>query len=307
MNCQRGARGALVCGLVALVSSAGSHQASAQGTEAAAAFAKGKALFDARDLVGAIAAFERAYKLRPHHAVQCSIALCYEHLNRFVEAAEFYHRCLSEGADKTPRGEQVRKSLFAVEARLAWVKVESPGKGGTIYIDGVGRGLAPRRVPLDPGAHVIEVRREGAQTATTRLQTLSGEEHTVKLVPLELSVPASAPVVTSQPATRPVEAPSRRRLSPAWFWSGVGLTVATGVAAAVMGGLTYKAHSEYYDAPTEDGYNTFVQRRLITNILTGVAVAAAGTSLVLFFYTDFKGRRHETEGTEVSLGVVGTF
>lgn len=284
-------------------------------SDAAQAFARGKRLFDRGDYTAAVAAFEQAYRLKPHHAVQCSIALCYEQMNRFVEAAEHYRRCLAGGAAKTGKAREVQRSLANVEARINWVTVQSPPPGGTVHVDGVALGPAPRRVPLNPGRHMLEVRRQGASPATLVLQLLSGEERTVTLAPAAkveqpAPSPAAAPPTTGRhevtpPADKPVR-PSRRRLSPVWFWTSAALTVALAGAAATMGGLTYKAHEDYYDRPTRDGYDTFVQRRLVTNILTGLAVAAGTTGTVLFFYTDFSGQRRD-EQISAGIGLRGTF
>jgi tetratricopeptide (TPR) repeat protein len=273
-------------------------------TEAAESFARGKALFAKNEYTAAVAAFERAYALRPHHAVQCSIALCYERMNRFVEAATHYRRCLEEGAKDTPKAKQVQKSLKGVEARMSFIEVKSPGAGGTVHVDGEALGPAPRRVPLDPGRHVIEVRREGARPASMTLRLLGGEERAVELTPKEIKL-EPAPLPPPPPPKTPVE-PPRRGLRTVWFWTAVALTGALGVAAGVMGGLTYKAHGDYDDAPTKQGYDTFVERRLITNILAGGAVAAGLTGTVLFFYTDF-GSRERTDDDVALIGIRGTF
>ncbi len=273
--------------------------------EAASAFARGQALHAKGDYASAIAAFERAYQLKPHHAVLCSIALCYEQMNRFVEAAAQYRRCLSEGAERSAKAASVKQALKAVEGKINYVEVKSPGAGGSVFVDGVAHGAAPQRVPLDPGRHVIEVRREGATTATATLRVVSGEERTLTLVPAapaatskpQVVAPALPPPARSEPVAEPR---SRRRLSPAWFWTSVGLTVALGGAAAVMGGLTYKTASDYDKTPTKEGYDTFMSRRLATNVLAGVALAAAGTGTVLFFFTDFSRRR---QGEEVAAGI----
>ena len=272
-------------------------------SEAAESFARGKALFAKNEYAAAVAAFERAYSLRPHHAVQCSIALCYEQMNRFVEAAAHYRRCLEEGAKDTPKAKQVQQSLAGVEARTSWIEVKSPGAGGAVHVDGVPLGPAPRRVPLDPGRHVIEVRREGAKPASVTLRLIGGEERAVELAPRELKVEPAPLPPPPPPKKKPVE---REGLRTVWFWTAVALTGALGVAAGVMGGLTYKAHGDYDDAPTKQGYDTFVERRLITNILAGGAAAAGITGTVLFFYTDF-GSRERTDDDVALIGIRGTF
>jgi tetratricopeptide (TPR) repeat protein len=291
-----------------------------QRKDAKQSFARGTRLFERGEYVTAIAAFERAYELKPHYAVQCSIALCHQRLNRFVEAAAHFRRCLKEGASRRrAKAAEVRRSLARVQARISWVEVKSPGKGGTVHVDGEARGPAPQRMPLNPGRHVLEVRREGATPARLALKVLGGEERSITLVPedVEVSQPAVVePVrpepIKPEPQPVPVKPRERRGLSQGWFWTTVALTVALSGAAAAMGALTYTAHGDYNEAPTKEGYDTFVQRRLITNILAGAAVAAGVTGTVLFFYTDFGGPAREEDdeaglATRVVVGIRGTF
>ena len=81
--------------------------------EASRAFAKGTQLFKERKFVNAVAAFELAYRLRPHFMVQCSIARCYQNMNDMLKAAEHYQRCLDEGGKDAAMGERVKASLKA--------------------------------------------------------------------------------------------------------------------------------------------------------------------------------------------------
>jgi hypothetical protein len=299
---------------VLLVLALGGTAAAQKSGGAASAFARGQALHAKGDYAAAIAAFERAYKLKPHHAVLCSIALCYEQMNRFVEAAEQYRRCLSEGASRSATGPTVVQALKAVEAKINYVEVKSSGPG-VVYVDGTALGPAPRRIPLDPGRHVVEVRRAGAITATATVRLVSGEDRTLTLVPTEAALaPRPPPVVapTSAPSSAPTapavpRASSRRRLSPVWFWTTVGLTAALGIGAAVMGGLTYSTASEYNRTPTRDGRDTFLTRRLATNVLAGLAIAAAGAGTTLFFFTDFSGRGRRGDDVAVGVGLRGSF
>jgi hypothetical protein len=272
---------------------------------AAQAFAAATKHFQKKDYVRAIAEFQRAYKLRPHHQVQCSIARCYENLNQVVEAAEHYRRCLREGAEQTAIGPRIQASLKAVEARISWVDVVG-SEGGTLYVDGLPSGLTPRRQALNPGRHVLEVRRDGWRTARAVVETLGGDERSLTLQTEKLSEPAVVkPEVT--PATAPTPTPEpepprpgRRHLSQAWFWTTAGLSVALAGAAIALGVLSVNARSDYEANPTKEGLDRFLQRRMITNVLWGVAGAAAVSGTVLFFFTDFRG---DSSRREVSAGL----
>lgn len=270
---------------------------------AAEAFARGTRLFEERSYVDAIAAFNEAYRLKPHFFVQCSIARCHENLNNFIEAAEHYRRCLKEGAGEAKVAERVRKSLQKVEAKIAWLTVESPGKGGTIHIDGRERGAAPGKVALDPGSHVVEVRREGATTANKTVELGVGEARTVELVPVDLPK-------REVPEREPEPAPVKRRkgLHPAWFWSTAALTAALTTTFVVLGVQSYQLRADYEDDPTKEGYDRFRDRRRLTNIFVGLAGAAAAGGTVLFFFTDFRGKERPSDrSAALGVGLQGSF
>jgi hypothetical protein len=278
-------------------------------SEASRAFAKASQLFKERKFVNAVAAFELAYRLRPHFMVQCSIARCYQNMNDMLKAAEHYQRCLDEGAKETAMAKRVQASLKSVKAQITWIDVQSPGKGGTIYVGGKARGEAPRKIGINPGTHVIEVRRPGAETASSTIKTLGGEERELVLVPLDLK-PTGEELPDKQPQPED-EPPGRRRLSQVWFWTGVGVTAALAIVTTVMGVQTLNARTDYNDNPTQEGADTFDQRRLLTNVFLGLTVAAAGGTTALYFFTDFGGRREQRVGDEqamtLGVGLRGTF
>jgi len=77
--------------------------------------------------------------------------------------------------------------------------------------------------------------------------------------------------------------------------------------------------SDYEDSPTRQGYTAAIDRRTLSNIFFGLAGAAAGTTTLLFFFTDFgrgrgdggggsgKGPRGGDDELSVGLGLRGTF
>lgn len=279
-------------------------------------FNKGKRLFKTKDYVGALAAFERAYRLRPHYLVQCNIARCYERMSKMIESANHYRRCLKEGAGKARASKRVRAALAQVEARITWVEVVSPGMGGTVYVDGREVGTTPKRVPMNPGTAVIEVRREGAKAARTTITARGGEAKTVELVPEDLQpevLPRPPPPV--KPVVQVKKKEESKGLHQAWFWTSATVTVAMAVVASIFGVKAMNLKSDYEENPTRDGYNAAKDKRLIANIFWGATVAAGATSTLLFFYTDWSGMgkrsssHSDDDDDEVSfvIGVRGTF
>jgi len=273
-----------------------------EGTRAQAAsraFGEGQQLFDNADYLGAIEAFKKAYQLRPHFLVMCNIALCHERKNDMIEAARHYQRCLKEGADKTDKASAVSNSLTRVEKRITWLRVSSDG-GGTILVDGRTMGLAPRRIPLNPGSHAVEVRRDGAKNASTTISTRGGEELDVRLTPIPIAQERSVPPVTGKPA--------RLRPHQAWFWTAAGLSLAFATAGTVTGVQTLQIRNDYEDDPTRELLDRGRSRRLVTNIMWAGAAVAAGSATALFVFTDFRSKRETPRGrVTMGLGLRGQF
>jgi hypothetical protein len=309
----------LLCSLMLVLASGSPTTASAEPAPRSAvrAFAEGRRLFKERKYVKAVLAFKRAYEAQPHFMVQCSIARCYENMGKVVLAARHYRRCLAEGASETKKAKKVIASLQSAEERFTWLMINSPGAGGTIFVDGEELGPTPRRIPVDPGQHVVEVRRPPAAPAKESLSTPGGEELTLTLVPTSLAQPAPEKpalppsAVSTDASDKPQPAPSRRRLPQHWFWTVTGTTVALGAVGIALGVLTLNARSAYEADPTESGYNKFTNMRLATNIVWGATAAAGISGTVLFFYTDFGGKRERQRGGKrgamFSVGLRGSF
>jgi PEGA domain len=283
---------------------------------AAEAFAEGTRRFKARDYLGAIEAYEKAYRLKPHYIVQCNIARCHERTNDMIQAAKHFASCLKQGARRQRVGRKVRQSLRRVKARISRVKVRSPGKGGVVYLDGARIGRTPKTFKVNPGRRIIEVRRDGAAPASTTIRTRGGERRTLELVPIRRRVgrrrgvrkagvsvytpeprrgSAISPVVRDRPRTR---SSAQAGASQAWFWTCAAVTVGLAAAATVVGVQALNLKSDYEEVPTRAGYNEAKDRRLLANLLWGgTLLAGAGTTL-LFFFTDFGGSGDEGGGDD---------
>jgi len=296
----------LLC--VALLGGEAEARRKSEGADPASeAFALGTRLYSQMDYQAAMEAFRRAYKLKPHHIVLCNIARCYSGLNDMVKAADAYRQCLREGGGESKLAAKIADSLAKVEARITALSVTSVGKGGTVHVDGQAVGQTPRIVPLNPGRHVIEVRRYGAMTATATVEARGGQS-SIELNPVEIP---TKPVARPEPE-RPVSkapAPGRSRLSSSWFWVGAGATVAVAAAATAMGVLTLRANSDFDEGPTWDGYDKVIDYRLVTNVLWGATAALGATTTVLFFFTDFGGSRRDggDDAATLGIGITGSF
>lgn len=107
--------------------------------------------------------------------------------------------------------------------------------GAAISLDGEEVGRTPLAEPLeiDPGAYVVEVAKEGYESAAPQtVKLVSGEKATLSF----LLTPVAAEEATEED-TGP--RPS------ALFWTGLGLTVASGVTGGVFFGLAGNAHDDF--------------------------------------------------------------
>jgi len=294
--------------------------------EARAAFRRGSKLFAGKDYVGALEAFQSADFVQPHFLLKCNMARCYERMGKMVEAAEQYRACLRGGAARKRRvRRKVARALRKVRTKITWVEVTSPGKGGTVHVNGLERGPAPVKVGLNPGTSVVEVRRPGATPAGGTITTAGGESQVLELVPKEIvgarPSPAVSPIVAPAPAPRPRPVPTpqpadppRRGLSQVWFWCTAALTVGLAVAASMLGLQALQMKADYEDNPTREGYSGTRDRRLLTNIFWGLTIAAGASATTLFFFTDFslgssrpKPRVDDDEEVAIGIGLRGTF
>lgn len=277
---------------------------------AAQAFDAGTELYSKKDYHGAITAFERSYQLHPHFLTVCNIARCHERLNDVVKAAETYRRCMKDGGDKSPKASSIRAALEKADGQIAWFTITSPGKGGTVWVDGKSYGLTPVKVPLNPGPHRLEVHRSSARTARLTVQAQPGESGKVELIPQPLSEEPPSPYLDDAGEEKERQESTTKGLSSTWFWIGAALTAGLAITGTVLGVQTLQANSDYEETPTEEAYNRVLDRRLLTNIIWGVTAGAAGATTVLFFFTDFGGSAEQSADNgqmALGLGIRGRF
>jgi len=114
------------------------------------------------------------------------------------------------------------------------------------------------------------------------------------------------------PATTAPESPDspsavRRPPSadPVWFWTTAGLAVAVGVGAGITGGLALLTHDDFTGGGRTDAglHDTGETLQLATNVLAGVAGAAAVAALVLVFFTDFGAEQPEQNDDGAAVAV----
>jgi hypothetical protein len=211
--------------------------------QAQARWNEGKAAFDAGNFEAARVAFKQAYTVFPHPAFLQNLGESELRTGRYVEAARHFSEFLRQpGQIPAAQKDLAGKSLKRAAERLGAIVVEADVSGAEVKVDDdvVGKtplGGAPFYV--EPGTHVVVLRKEGYLEATQSIDVAKGppKSITVSMRPAE---PGAAPPqpAPAAPATA-IEANASSRATPVETRTyvlvfGVGLTVAAVVVGTVF-------------------------------------------------------------------------
>lgn len=279
-------------------------------------FLDGNARFRDRRYLAAAADYERSYAAVPSGHALYNLSLAYEKGGDYVRALDACLRyvelpdCSGEEMLCANKREEVKQTITTLRTKVGTLSivVDDGVKLQGIEIDE--RILPPEDFPLVlvPGNYELRVRglRRG-EVRTREVEVAAGQITSLLITGFNVPDPAVASDVVRREEPRGVtprridEEERRRRLRLA-FYTGVGFTVASGVATAVVGGLAWKAHNEW-DARCKgegvdctgttsplDARRQVEQLRPATNALVGVTAGLGITTVVLGLFA-FSGRK----------------
>jgi len=268
-------------------------------TAARQLFVEGIALEKEHDWDAALEKFERVAKLRRTPQVRFHIALCHEHLGRLVEAINGFELAALEAQRLGNQAKDVLQFAPArarkLRKRVAYLKLEIKGhlRTSKIMLDGreLASALIGTNIPVDPGNHVLEVRRGQETTFHRELPFDPAETH--RLV-LTIDDPEPGPAIKKRqpPSAAGPGQPESRRL-PAYLVGGVGL--GTLAVSAVLWGMREGAISDVQEGcrgadgtsecdPADQQLAGEAQDYdVASKVLLGVGTAALAAGVVLWF------------------------
>lgn len=243
----------------------------------------------------AVVELERSLGLHPTRAALYNLGLCHQSLSRPADAIQAFQRFLRDYGASAPENERAEvegliRGLQPQVGRLV-VRVSVPDAAVAVDGDAVGRSPLADDLMLEPGEHLVEVALDGYAPVRRELRLAAGESVVLDLM-LEVLGRSDGGTTAGVGAVAPdgtTTAPGDDGLSPALFWTMLGVGGAAGIAAGVVGGLTLAGAADYADDP----YRTAEQRdegrlwALGTDICIGVAAAAGLTALLVAFWTDW--------------------
>jgi tetratricopeptide (TPR) repeat protein len=305
--------------VIALAAALGSSASAADEVSAVAMkkFRQGVKEFNAEQYETAVKSFREAYDLNPTWKIFYNIGQCEAALKRYGLAIEAFERYLAVGGDEVAveRRDEVLAELSRLRQLVGGLNVRGPD-GLAVFVGDVRRGETPLGMAIAITAGVVhKVRLEQAgnvvfeQEITVRGGAVFDIDASDFVRPKATGVPQ-----TAAPMAHEAE-PGKRRLEPALFWIGLGATAA--FAGATIG-LDFAVGAKIDEAKKtikNDRLKDSAQKMQIAErVFGGLAVAAGITSVVLVFFTDFKGDKESSvavspfgDGQSGGLMVQGRF
>ncbi len=262
----RAAWGTWAASLVLLIGSAitsvGRAQDAQQTALARTLFEEGVSLADRGDWVGAADRFERAHSLKPTPGIAYNWASALRETGKLLQAQELLMSVTRDAHADAELKHQAGQALNALSPRIARLKLHvapaAAGDGETRHADGepdrstrveVDGASWPRAAwdvwsPIDPGAHVVLLKRDEAELRRVELSLAEGEQR--ELVLSEHAAQSAGPLASGAglapgaDAGEPTKTPLYKRW---WLWGAVGAVVAGGVIAAAVVATHHGAQS----------------------------------------------------------------
>jgi hypothetical protein len=270
----------VVATLFAITRVAASGPADESRRQAAESFRQAQAAFARSDFAAAAAAFEQAARFQPHPSPLLNAAEAWERAGELARAAEDCDQALAMADIEPKYRTEAEKRLGEIRPRIARVDVTGP-RTVTVVIDGGPEKNVPVRRWLPPGRHTLQLVDLGtAGKRVVELDLAAGEARTIDATPAPARPRAAlAPAAPVEPIAQP-RAPSSRGFLPTTSWIALGGAGAAALTAAVLGGLTVAAQSEFNDDPTRDAADRFQGYKTATNVALGVAAGGVVVAVV---------------------------
>ncbi len=204
----------------------------------------------------ALTLFKHAYRIYPSPKLHFNLAQTYGVLARPLPALQHYELFLKQAGGKvdTKRWVLAHQQIFRLLGQIATLQLQVNIPGATVSLDGKRIGVTPIKRPLRITAdgHVIIVTKLGYERRVISFQPRAGQNLTrrVKLLTEQLALAKRRLVQELQARKRAVQerlararAQNRRRRQrlrkalKVSGWTAVGVGLAAGIVAGVLGGL----------------------------------------------------------------------
>ena len=168
--------------------------------------------------------------------------------------------------------------------------------------------ISAKAVPLDPGEHVVHVKRDDGRTTDEKFLLRPGEKN--RLVDVRFPAPATPvtprPVVTRPPPANAVSADGFH--VPLLGWVGLGVFVAGGATTTIFAVMAKSDESDLRSrgcAPgcpssDKDSINT---KLLVANVAMGVGIVGLGVAVVTTVLANTGNKEATTGSAQAAAGI----
>ena len=232
----------------------------------------------------AIVEFEASYALVPRPNTLYNLGLVHEKLFRYDEALGDYEKYLRLAPDDDPDRTLVFSAMKRLRGLLGTLRITSK-PASAVWLDGRHLGQSPGEFTIPSGRHIVELRRDGFLPAKREVHLVARRE-------TELSVTLK-------------NAKDKPPLSPAFFWTGVGLTVVSAGIGTYFGIRTLSLNSDLEKADpllpsTQTLQEDKDQAALLTDIFFISSAGLALSTLIVALFTDWGDDENDASESEDS-------
>lgn len=261
---------------------------------AAKQFEEGQRAFEAGDYRRAAAAFESAYRLKPHHAPLWNAGRSWDKAGDAVNAANFYSRFLAAAPPGARERDQATERLRDIAQKVGRLDMQVSDPK-SVKLDG--ELPAATSVYVAPGDHVVEGNAPSGEAVRRTVTVGAGQILSVALESASVA-PPPPPTVVAAPETppRPTGEARDRGFHLPWPVVVVGgaLTVVAGGLATWSGLSTLSQRDSFDSSPSQDKLDDGKSAQLRTNVLIGTTIGLAVLTGVAAIFVDWRGSSSTT-------------
>jgi hypothetical protein len=274
-------------------------------------FETGKLLVEEGAFAKAVVELKKSYELNALPIVLYNIAVCYDTLQRYALALQYYEYYMEREKDiDEVKKAEVLERIAKLEKLMGSLEINADMPDAEVLVDGSLMGHTPLDVlSIETGEHSLTLRKSGYYDFSKNFMIVSGETTSVEVSMIRACEPCletleSAAVHEAQDGGKA----KMKKLGPAAFWTSVSLTLAAAAGLVVTGSLAVEKSKQVSGMTDENDDWKDVRdegRKLATaaDVLLGAAVLGGVTSLFIAFFTNFKKTGEKTSG--LSAGVLG--
>ncbi len=120
--------------------------------------------------------FAMADEMEPNPVTAFNIARCYDKLEKYADAYEYYTQYVESG--DTARLEDAQEAIERIENEPVRLVVEFSPKGSELFLDGepIESDYSPAEIKVKPGQHTLFIRKDGFESVERELDIPPGGE-----------------------------------------------------------------------------------------------------------------------------------